>query len=167
MRDEDPARLGPRLDDIVSEQGHGLSLVVCDAWLPDNPIVFVSPEFSSTTGYTPAEVVGRNCRFLQGPGTEPAAVEELRRAIREERPTEVRILNYRKDGRAFWNALSIRPAYDRNGRLTSFIGVLRDLSGAVEAPALEAPWLFGDKVGPDRQGLVSRFEPLARSSGKA
>ena len=98
------------------------SVVVSDPSRPDNPIIFVSDEFEAQTGYAPEEVMGRNCRFLQGPDTDPAAVQAIREALEAETEITVDILNYRKDGTPFWNRLRIRPLYDDHGRLQYFVG---------------------------------------------
>jgi PAS domain S-box-containing protein len=111
------------------------SIVVTDPHLPDNPIVFHNPAFGRVTGYLPYEVNGRNCRFLQGPDTDPAAIAEIRSALREERHCHVVLRNYRKDGTPFWNELSISPVHDVNGRLTHFVGVQNDVTMRKEAEA--------------------------------
>ena len=84
-----------------------LGVAIADATVPDLPLVYVNPEFERITGYRFDEVVGRNCRFLQGPDTSPRAVARLRAALREQVPIELTILNYRKDGRPFWNQLRL------------------------------------------------------------
>ncbi|WP_439624750.1 PAS domain S-box protein [Gemmata sp.] len=104
-------------------------ILITDATAPDNPISYVSPGFEHLTGYTGAEAVGRNCRFLQGRDTDPAAVAEVREAVRRGVPCDVELLNYLKDGTPFWNALSISPVRDDAGRLTNFIGVQTDVTG--------------------------------------
>ena len=109
----------------------GLSFTVSDPRLPDNPLVFVNPAFERTTGYLRAEVEGRNCRFLQGPGTDPAAVHEIRDALAREEHRTVTLLNYRKDGTAFWNELSLSPVYDAAGRLTHVVGIQSDVTARV------------------------------------
>ena len=83
------------------------------------------------TGYPRSAVLGRNCRFLQGPGTDPAAMERLRRCVHAGCETSVEILNYRADGRPFWNLLSVTPVRDAAGRLVSFIGVQSDVTELV------------------------------------
>ena len=93
--------------------------------------MWVNPSFTRVTGYEPEEVVGRNCRFLQGPATDPAAVEGIRAAIRERRTHTTTLLNYRKDGTAFWNQLSISPVFDGAGALVSFVGVQTDVTERV------------------------------------
>nr|AML77544.1 putative LOV domain-containing protein [Cyanoptyche gloeocystis] len=87
-------------------------------------IIYVSDEFSRLTGYSRHEIIGRNCRFLQGSDTDPEAVSEIRQAIRERRECRVGLLNYRKDGSQFWNLLSITPIRNRRGQVTSFAGAL-------------------------------------------
>jgi PAS domain S-box-containing protein len=83
--------------------------------LPDNPIEVVNPAFSGLTGYSEADIVGRNCRFLAGAGTEPLATDRIRDALRDRRPVLVEILNYRKDGTAFRNGVMITPLFDLTG----------------------------------------------------
>ncbi|MDG3005472.1 PAS domain S-box protein [Paludisphaera mucosa] len=101
----------------------GQGIVIADADRPDDPIIYVSPGFERLTGYDSEEVLGRNCRFLQGEDTDPAAVDRLREAIRGGEPCTVELLNYRKDGSSFWNELSISPVRDAAGRLIHFVGV--------------------------------------------
>jgi PAS domain S-box-containing protein len=98
------------------------SVVITDPDLPDNPVIFVSDEFERQTGYTAEEVVGRNCRFLQGPDTDPRAVATIRRALERREGITIDLLNYRKDGAPFWNRLRIRPQYDHKGRFAFFVG---------------------------------------------
>ena len=97
-------------------------VVITDPSLPDNPIIFVSDDFEAQTGYPPEETLGRNCRFLQGRDTDPAAVEAIRRALREEAELTVDILNYRRDGTPFWNRLRIRPLRGDDGRTMFYAG---------------------------------------------
>ncbi len=93
------------LDDDERER----SFVVTNPNKPDNPIVYVSKEFTQQTGYARAEALGRNCRFLQGAKTDRLAIDDIRRAISESRALVIDIRNYRKDGTPFWNRLRIRP----------------------------------------------------------
>nr|AML78741.1 putative LOV domain-containing protein [Neckera douglasii] len=109
------------------------SLVLADSSLPDTPIVHASDVFCELTGYSREEVVGRNCRFLQGPDTDPGAVREIREAIEAEKPCTVRILNYRKDNTPFWNHLHISPVRGANGKVAYYVGVQLDVSTA-ESP---------------------------------
>ena len=108
------AEAGMRLRDRAIEsfvQG----VCITDPSLPDNPIIYINNGFTPLTGYTKEEVIGRNCRFLQGPKSDPKAVERMRVAIREQKPDLIEILNYRKDGTPFWNAVSIAPVKDEHG----------------------------------------------------
>ena len=114
------------------------AFVVADLTLPDNPIVEVNSAFERTTGYAPAEVLGRNCRFLQGPGTDPAAVARIRAAVRARREATVTLLNYRRDGEPFWNELYLAPIPDATGAVTHFVGVQSDVTARVRAAELEA-----------------------------
>lgn len=94
-----------------------VAMVMTDPGLPDNPIVFANDAFLALTGYTLSEVTGRNCRFLQGAGTDPATAIEIRRALRAGEDVAIDILNYRKDGSSFYNALAINPVFDAAGNL--------------------------------------------------
>ncbi len=109
----------------------GLSFTISDPRLPDNPLVFVNPAFERTTGYLRSEVQGLNCRFLQGPDTDPAAVQRIRDAMAHEEHATITLLNHRKDGSAFWNELSLSPVYDADGTLTHFVGIQADVTARV------------------------------------
>lgn len=113
-------------DRALDETAEGIT--IADALLPDMPLIYANRGFERLTGYAVEEVLGRNCRFLQGPGTDPAALNKLRSAIRERRECTVLLLNYRKDGSAFWNRLAITPVHDPSGRVTHFIGVQSDVT---------------------------------------
>ena len=78
--------------------------------------------------YILEEVLGRNCRFLQGPGTDPLTVAAIRNAVRAGAPLIVDLLNYRRDGSTFWNRLSLRPVHNASGVLTHYIGIQSDIS---------------------------------------
>ena len=104
------------------------SIVIADPNQPDVPLVYVNPAFERTTGYAAEEVLGRNCRFLQGKDRDQPALGELRTAVREGRHCTVVLRNYRKDGSLFWNELSIYPVSDEEGRTSSFVGVQNDIT---------------------------------------
>lgn len=106
----------------LRDEERDLSVVISDPSLPDNPLIYVSDEFERQTGYAAAEVIGRNCRFLQGPDTDPAAVEAIREALATHTEITVDLLNYRKDGRPFWNRLRIRPLLDEAGVVRYYAG---------------------------------------------
>lgn len=108
--------------ELLTETEREQSVVITDPALPGNPIIFVSDEFESQTGYPPQEVLGRNCRFLQGPETDQATIEKIREGLRSESEISVDILNYRKDGSKFWNRLRIRPLYGDDGKVMFFAG---------------------------------------------
>lgn len=103
-------------------------VTIADSRLPDNPLIYANAGFERLTGYSVQEVLGRNCRFLQGPETDPKTTERLRAAIREKREITVTLLNYRKDGTRFWNRLSITPVRDEEGNVTHFIGIQSDVT---------------------------------------
>ncbi len=114
-----------------------MAVCLCDPHAPDAPIVFVNRAFRWLTGYDEQEIIGRNCRFLQGPGTDPAAVGRIRQALANEDVVVVELLNYRKDGSAFWNALHLGPIYDAQGRLIYYFGSQWDVSDVRAARADE------------------------------
>ncbi len=99
------------------------NFVVTDPSLPDNPIVYATQGFLNLTGYTLDQVLGRNCRFLQGPETDPKAVEKIRRSIEEGSDMSVCLLNYRVDGMTFWNQFFIAALRDAAGNITNYVGV--------------------------------------------
>ena len=105
-----------------------LGILIADANAPGMPIVYASPGFERLTGYSTVETVGRNCRFLQGPKTDAQTAREIRSRVHAGQGCEVEILNYRKDGSSFWNALSITPVHDERGHLTHFVGVQTDIT---------------------------------------
>jgi len=99
-----------------------VAAVVSDPRQPDNPIVECNDAFVALTGYSRDEIVGRNCRFLSGEDTEPWLTEKLRSGIRRRQPTMVEILNYKKDGTPFRNAVMVAPIFDDSGELEYFLG---------------------------------------------
>ena len=104
-----------------------LAMVVSNPRLPDNPIEVANAAFCNLTGYSQAEIVGRNCRFLAGESTEPWVTGEIREALRDRRPLLVDILNYKKDGTPFRNGVMITPLFDPEGGLAWFLGSQVDL----------------------------------------
>ncbi len=124
----DHPELKDRALDVAAE-----GITIADARLPDRPLIYVNEGFERMTGYAIADVLGRNCRFLQGPDTDPDAVAEIRAAVAEQRECIVEILNYRRDGTAFWNRLSITPVRNDLGEVTHFIGIQSDVSVRREA----------------------------------
>ena len=112
-----------------------LAMVLSNPRLPDNPLEVVNPVFCALTGYAESDIIGRNCRFLTGAATDPAATEQLRAAIRANQPVLVDILNYRSDGSAFRNGVMITPIFGADGELAWFLGSQVDL-GPAHAEAL-------------------------------
>jgi len=114
------------LDRAVAASSNGI--VITDPNVPDDPIVYVNPAFERISGYAVDEVLGHNCRFLQGEDRDQPALGELRVALREEREFRAVLKNYRKDGTPFWNELYVSPVHDEEGRLTNFVGVQNDIT---------------------------------------
>jgi PAS domain S-box-containing protein len=116
-----------RLRDMaVAASSNGI--VITDPSQPDNPITYVNPAFERISGYSAQEVLGRNCRLLQGTDREQPALAELRAALQEGRGCQAVIRNYKKNGTLFWNQLSISPVRDEEGHLVSFVGVQNDVT---------------------------------------
>lgn len=105
-----------------------MSVCLTDPNKPDQPIIFCNRAFERLTGYAQEEIIGRNCRFLQGPRTDPSQVARLRDAIASEQVAVVELLNYRKDGTTFWNALHLGPIYSPEGELLYFFGSQWDVT---------------------------------------
>jgi diguanylate cyclase (GGDEF)-like protein/PAS domain S-box-containing protein len=108
-------------------------IVLTDANHPDNPIIYVNRGFEAITGYSASEVIGKNCRFLQGNETNQPGLEELRSALRQRKECHVTVKNFRKDGTSFWNELYISPVFDTDGQVTHFIGVQNDITQHLKA----------------------------------
>ncbi|MEG3834514.1 MULTISPECIES: PAS domain S-box protein [unclassified Microcoleus] len=109
------------------------SILIADARKPDIPIIYCNPAFEKLTGYSAEEVIGRNCRFLQGPDTDQVELNKLRRSLEAGTEIQVVLKNYRKDKTPFWNELMVSPILDNEGKLTHFIGVQNDISKRVAA----------------------------------
>jgi PAS domain S-box-containing protein len=109
-----------------------ISTVVTDARAADNPIVAVNSAFERLTGYDASEVIGRNCRFLAGPETDPDDTAMLREAVRSARPVLTELVNYRRDGSRFRNAVMIAPFFDVEGELRFFVGSQMDVTQSSE-----------------------------------
>ena len=112
-------------------------MVLTDPARPDNPIVFANAAFLQMTGYDGREVLGRNCRFLQGPGTDRATVDALRDAMGEARDITVELLNYRRDGTPFRNEVRIGPLRDAQGQVRYFLATLHDVTLARDVVRVE------------------------------
>lgn len=113
------------------------NFVVTDPSLPDNPIVYASQGFLNLTGYSLDQILGRNCRFLQGPETDPKSVERIRNAIEHGMDLSVCLLNYRVDGSTFWNQFFIAALRDASGNITNFVGVQCKVSDTYAASVIK------------------------------
>lgn len=127
-----------RAIDAVSQ-----GIVITDPRLPDNPITYVSPGFVRLSGYSAAEALGKNCRFMSGSDTEATSLTTVREALHAQRGCTVELINYRKGGTTFWNQLTISPVRDADGLLTNFVGVQTDVT---ERRRMEAQFLQAQKM---------------------
>ncbi|WP_419219709.1 PAS domain S-box protein [Pseudomonas syringae] len=132
-----------------------MPMVITDPHQDDNPIVFANPAFYELTGYAAEEVLGRNCRFLQGPATNQDHVANVREAVNRQEPINIKLQNYRKDGKPFWNHLSVHPVFDKAGTLVYFSASLYAVTSDYERLRY-----FGDDIGLNERAL----EALIRSS---
>jgi PAS domain S-box-containing protein len=114
-----------------------IASVVTNPRLPDNPIVEANAAFTRLTGYAREEIVGRNCRFLAGAKTEPWLSEVIRQGIASQRPTLIELLNYKKDGTPFRNAVLVAPIFDEQGELAYFLGSQVELGDESAAPSAQ------------------------------
>jgi len=122
-------------------------MALSDPNLPDNPIIAANPAFLALTGYSEAETLGRNCRFLQGKATDPNAPARIRRALEKNCGCIEWIVNYRRDGSVFWNLLFLSPVFSRDGRLLHFFGNQRNIT---EGPPADLPdYVLGKAVMPE------------------
>ena len=124
---------------LVAVERTRMPMVVTDPRQPDNPIVLANAAFLQLTGYGAEEVIGRNCRFLQGPETDPADIDTIRKAVAgHPDPLVMELLNYRKDGSAFWNQLMIDPVINEAGELIYYFASQRDVTARRRAEEMEA-----------------------------
>lgn len=119
------------LTQILDTCVNGVTL--SDPDLEDSPIVYANKAFEDMCGYEPAEIVGRNCRFLQGSDRAQPELDRLRAAIKNGEPIEVTLRNYRKDGELFYNRLVVKPLFDDRGNVVYFLGVQYDITEQVDA----------------------------------
>ncbi len=113
-----------------------IATVITDHRLPDYPIIAVNPVFVELTGYTEEEIVGRNCRFLSGPATDPTARAVMRDAVEQGRPTLTELINYKKDGTPFRNAVMVAPVVGPSGRIEFFLGSQMDVTEEGKLPSI-------------------------------
>ena len=143
----DPAQIqhDPELHAMIERSP--LASCITDPGLPDNPIVAVNDSFMKLTGFNESEILGRNCRFLAGPKTEPWLTEAIREGVRERRPILVEILNYKKDGTQFRNAVMVAPIFGDDGELTHFLGTQMELEEDGRGPSLTSRVRASEMVG--------------------
>lgn len=117
----------------VEASPHGI--VMADARAPNLPIIYTNSSFLAMTGYSKEEILGHNCRFLQGEDTNPASIDRIRAGLRDQTEVNVVLRNHRKSGEPFWNHLRISPVLDRDGICTHFIGIQHDITRQKEQEA--------------------------------
>jgi PAS domain S-box-containing protein len=105
-----------------------VGITISDPSLPDNPVIYANAAFERITGYPVEEVVGRNCRFLQGEDTDPETVARMGRAVDNWDPVTVEVRNYRRNGEEFWNQVTIAPIYDEDGEPSHYVGFQQDVT---------------------------------------
>jgi PAS domain S-box-containing protein len=119
------------LTQILDSCVNGVTL--SDPDIEDSPLVYSNKAFEDMTGYAHDEVVGRNCRFLQGADRNQPELDKLRAAIKNKEPVEVTLRNYRKNGELFYNRLVVKPLIDSKGDLIYFLGVQYDVTKQIKA----------------------------------
>ncbi|MFB2771724.1 PAS domain S-box protein [Pelatocladus sp. BLCC-F211] len=127
-RTEESLRLRDRAIDASSN-----GIVISDARLPNLPMIYANPAFEDITGYSPENVIGRNCSFLQGIDTNQPEIQEIRNAIKQAKNCTVILRNYRRDGTLFWNELNISPVFDADGKCTHYVGIQNDITERKQA----------------------------------
>jgi len=149
------------LEAAIAASSNGV--VISDMKAADQPIIYCNPAFEKLTGYEPSDIIGRNCRFLQGPDTDQTEVDKIRACIREGKDGRVVLKNYRKDGTPFWNELIISPVRDKSGQVTHFIGVQKDITARKQAEAaLRKSEARFQRLAANVPGMIYQFR-LSRS----
>ena len=129
--EKDPGLIPQVLSKILDSCVNGVTLADPDQ--EDMPLVYVNKAFETITGYTLAETVGRNCRFLQGDEHDQAGVKQLKEGIKNRKSVEVVLRNFRKNGELFYNHLLVSPLFDSHGNLLYFLGVQLDITPKIRA----------------------------------
>jgi len=140
---------------VTAIQAAQRSFVITDPSLPDNPIIFASKGFLDMCGYQLEEVLGRNCRFLQGPGTDPKQVEVLRQGIRDGTDTSVCMLNYKADGTQFYNQIFVAALRDASNKIINYVGVQVEIKHDSSKDNSEAASVTTTISGGSKQGQAS------------
>jgi len=158
--------------DLILEavRSSNFGVTIADATLPALPLQYVNSAFEDITGYSFAEIKGQNCRFLQGPDTDPDAVSDIRRAISREEPITTMLLNYRKDGTRFWNRLQLSPIHDAEKRLRAYMSVQIDITRDVSERTIERERQKMEQLGKLASGisheLNNALQPILLMSGQ-
>ena len=113
---------------VAAVRATRMPMIITDPRQSDNPVVFANDSFCRLTGYTRSEILGRNCRFLQGPETDPETIRKIHDAVASVEPIEIDIRNHRKDGQPFWNRLLLAPVFDADGKLAYFFASQVDVT---------------------------------------
>jgi PAS domain S-box-containing protein len=137
-------------------------MILSDPNLPDNPVVSVNKAFEMLSGYSEAEIVGRNCRFLQGPATDRDTVAKMGACLRRGEGCVQWLVNYRRDGSMFWNLLFMSPVHGRDGRLMFFFANQHDLSGEGSADKAEFSLGVAHMAEPQQAEFRRVLETLGR-----
>ena len=137
-----------------------MPMCLTDPHADDDPIVFCNHAFERLCGYEQSEIVGRNCRFLQGKATDPATVDEVRRALGAGEDVHQELINYRRDGTPFWNALFISPVFDTEGRLIYHFASQLDVTRRREAEAVLQQSQRMETLGSMASSLAHEFNNL-------
>jgi PAS domain S-box-containing protein len=127
---------------------------IADARLPDMPLIYINPAFEANTGYSALDVIGRNCRFLQGEDRAQPEIRVIREAIRQGKSCTVVLRNYKKDGSLFYNELSLAPIHSEDGVLTHYVGISTDVSERI---------ISAEKIQVQNQALLQANSDLARA----
>jgi PAS domain S-box-containing protein len=137
-----------------------LSMVLTDPHQSDCPVIFGNRAFTTLTGFSEEEVLGRNCRFLQGPETDQTAVRVLGDAVAAVGEAQVDLWNYRKDGSRFWNSMFVGPVFDRDGRLLYYFGSQTDASARREVDEARSQAQRMDTLGSMAAGIAHEVNNL-------
>ena len=132
---------------LLAIQSTDCGIILTDPQRDDNPIVFANVGFTKLTGYEVSEVIGRNCRFLQGTDTSQPQIKQIKEALELQNSVNVILRNYRKDGTLFWNELNISPVFDQNGELINFVGIQNDVTERMKSHT--------DKMAEDFMAILS------------